>query len=221
MRRPGRQSASHNADTLPSFMVPTPPMTPSTVSPPAEHPPHHPLRAICVFCGSRHGRNPAYAEDARQLGRLLAARGIRLVYGGGRVGLMGEVADAVLAAGGEVIGVIPSLLVDKEVEHRGLTQLHEVGSMHERKALMEQLSDAFIVLAGGFGTLDEACEILTWSQLGLHGKPLGVVNTAGYYDGLTAFLDHAVDEDFISARNRGLLAVAASPEAVLDRLLSG
>jgi len=176
------------------------------------------IRSICVFCGSRHGQNPVYAEAARELGRLLAERGIRLVYGGGRVGLMGEVADAVLAAGGEVIGVIPSLLVDKEVEHRGLTQLHEVGSMHERKALMEQLSDAFIVLPGGFGTLDEACEILTWAQLGLHRKRLGLVNTAGYYDQLSSFLDHVVAEDFLSPDNRRRVLVEATPAAMLDRL---
>lgn len=180
--------------------------------------PNRVIRSICVFCGSRHGSNPAYAEAARELGRLMAERGIRLVYGGGRVGLMGEVADAVMAGGGQVIGVIPSLLVTKEVEHRGLTQLHEVGSMHERKALMEQLSDAFIVLPGGFGTLDEACEILTWAQLGLHAKPLGLINTAGYYDLLTAFLDHAQDEDFISATNRQLVKVEATAAALLDRL---
>lgn len=180
--------------------------------------PNRVIRSICVFCGSRHGSNPAYAEAARELGRLMAERGIRLVYGGGRVGLMGEVADAVMAGGGQVIGVIPSLLVTKEVEHRGLTQLHEVGSMHERKALMEQLSDAFIVLPGGFGTLDEACEILTWAQLGLHAKPLGLINTAGYYDLLTAFLDHAQDEDFISATNRRLVQVEATAAALLDRL---
>ncbi|MBA4285668.1 MAG: TIGR00730 family Rossman fold protein [Xanthomonadaceae bacterium] len=176
------------------------------------------MRSICVFCGSRHGRNPVYTEAARELGRLLAERGIRLVYGGGRVGLMGEVADAVLAAGGEVIGVIPSLLIDKEVEHRGLTQLHEVGSMHERKALMEQLSDAFVVLPGGFGTLDEACEILTWAQLGLHRKPLGLVNTAGYYDQLSSFLDHVEQEDFLSSANRRRVLVEATPSAILDRL---
>ena len=176
------------------------------------------IRSICVFCGSRHGQNPAYTEAARELGRLLAERGIRLVYGGGRVGLMGEVADATLAAGGQVIGVIPTLLVTKEVEHRGLTQLHEVGSMHERKALMEQLSDAFVVLPGGFGTLDEACEILTWAQLGLHRKPLGLVNTACYFDLLSAFLDHAVGEDFLSAGNRQLILTERTPAAVLDRL---
>lgn len=181
----------------------------------------HPIRSICVFCGSRHGSNPAYAEDARELGRLMAARGIRLVYGGGRVGLMGEVADAVMAVGGQVIGVIPSLLIEKEVEHRELTQLHEVASMHERKAMMEQLSDAFIVLPGGYGTLDETCEILTWSQLGLHRKPIGVVNTAGYYDHLSAFLDHALNEDFVTERSRHLLVIEATPAALLERLLAG
>ncbi|WP_293368152.1 TIGR00730 family Rossman fold protein, partial [Nevskia sp.] len=146
-------------------------------------------------------------------------RGIRLVYGGGRVGLMGEVADAVLAGGGEVIGVIPTLLVQKEVEHRGVTELREVGSMHERKALMEQLSDAFVVLPGGFGTLDEACEILTWAQLGLHTKPLGLVNTAGYYDLLSAFLDYANGQDFISTENRQRVLVESTSGKILDRLM--
>jgi len=178
------------------------------------------IRSICVFCGSRHGRDPVYTAAARELGRLMAERGIRLVYGGGRVGLMGEVADAVLADGGQVIGVIPTLLVEKEVEHRGLTQLHEVGSMHERKALMEQLSDAFVVLPGGFGTLDEACEILTWGQLGLHRKPLGLLNSAGYYDRLLAFLDHARDEDFLSDHNRDRVLVETDVTALLDRLMS-
>ena len=176
------------------------------------------IRSICVFCGSRHGHDPAYAVAARELGRLMAERGIRLVYGGGRVGLMGEVADAVLAAGGQVVGVIPTLLVQKEVEHRGVTELHEVGSMHERKALMEQMSDAFIVLPGGFGTMDEACEILTWAQLGLHAKPLGLVNTAGYYDRLSAFFDHALEEDFISVENRHRVLVESTPRRILDRL---
>ena len=180
--------------------------------------PRHLIRSIGVFCGSRHGRNPIYAEAARELGRLLAAQGIRLVYGGGHVGLMGEVADAVLAAGGEAIGVIPSLLIDQEVEHRGLTQLHEVGSMHERKALMEELADAFIVLPGGYGTLDETCEILTWAQLGLHRKPLGLINVGGYYDPLLAFVDRALDEDFINARSRSLLIVESTPAALLARL---
>lgn len=176
------------------------------------------IRSICVFCGSRFGSNPAYADHARELGRLMAARGIRLVYGGGRVGLMGVVADAVLAGGGEVVGVIPKLLIEKEVEHRGLTELHEVDSMHTRKAMMERMSDAFIVLPGGFGTMDEMCEILTWAQLGLHEKPLGLLNTAHYYDGLLGFFDRSRDEDFVSARNRALIRTEASPAALLDRL---
>jgi uncharacterized protein (TIGR00730 family) len=179
------------------------------------------IRSICVFCGSRHGRDPAYTEAARRLGGLMAERGIRLVYGGGRVGLMGEVADAVLAGGGEVIGVIPTLLIEKEVEHRGCTQLHEVGSMHERKALMEQLADAFVVLPGGYGTFEEMLEVLTWAQLGLHRKPVGLVNTAGYYDGLVGFIDHTLDQDFISMNSRNLLLVEPTPDAVLARLLAG
>ena len=176
------------------------------------------IRSICVFCGSRFGSNAAYADHARELGRLMAARGIRLVYGGGRVGLMGVVADAVLAGGGEVVGVIPKLLIEKEVEHRGLTELHEVDSMHTRKAMMERMSDAFIVLPGGFGTMDEMCEILTWAQLGLHEKPLGLLNTARYYDGLLGFFDHSRDEDFVSAGNRALIRTETSPAALLDRL---
>lgn len=179
------------------------------------------IRSICVFCGSRHGRDPAYTEAARALGRRMAECGIRLVYGGGQVGLMGEVADAVLAGGGEVIGVIPTLLVEKEVEHRGCTQLHEVGSMHERKALMEQMADAFVVLPGGYGTFEEMLEVLTWAQLGLHCKPVGLVNVAGYYDGLIGFIDHALDQDFISKNSRGLLLVEPTPDAVLARLLGG
>ena len=177
-----------------------------------------PPRSVCVFCGSGFGADPAYAEAARETGRLLGERGLRLVYGGGRVGLMGAVADATLAAGGKVIGVMPRLLIEREVEHRGLTELHEVDSMHARKALMAARADAFLVLPGGFGTLDELCEILTWAQLGLHDKPIGLVNTGGYYDALLAFFDHAVQQGFVSAGSRARVRVADHPAAVLDRL---
>ena len=159
-----------------------------------------PLMRICVYAGSNPGANPAYGEAAADLARLLASRGIGVVYGGGKVGLMGILADTALAAGGEVIGVIPQDLMDREIGHAGLTELHVVGSMHERKALMAELSDGFVALPGGAGTLEELIEVYTWSQLGLHAKPMGVLNVAGYYDGLAALLDHAVQEGFLRAR---------------------
>ena len=140
------------------------------------------MRAVCVFCGSSTGEDPAYAEAARDLGRLIAGNGLTLVYGGGHVGLMGVVADAALDAGGEVIGVMPKALVDREISHTSLTKLHVVHSMHERKAMMSELSDAFVALPGGNGTLEEFFEVLTWAQLGEHGKPCGLLNVAGYYD---------------------------------------
>ena len=177
------------------------------------------MKSVCVFCGSGLGANPAYAEAARETGRRLGERGLRTVYGGGRAGLMGLVADAALAAGGEDIGVIPKQLIEREVGHRGLTALHEVDSMHARKALMEKISDAFIVLPGGFGTLDETCEILTWAQLGLHDKPIGLVNTDGYFDALLAFFDHALSQGFVSTGSRRRVQVATMPDALLDRLI--
>ena len=155
------------------------------------------MRRLCVFCGSAVGGRPVYAEQARQLGGLLAARRIGLVFGGGHIGLMGVLADAVLAAGGEAIGVIPQALMDKELAHRGLTQLHVVGTMHQRKALMADLADGFAALPGGFGTGDEFFEILTWGQLGLHAKPIGLLNTAGYFTPLLAWLDQMVAEGFL------------------------
>jgi hypothetical protein len=170
-----------------------------------------------VFCGSSPGALPAYAATAERLGRLLADRGLTLVYGGGDVGLMGVLADAALAAGGNVIGVIPQALVDLEVAHRELPDLRVVGSMHERKGLMADLADAFIALPGGIGTLEELCEILTWAQLGMHRKPCGVVNVGGYFDGLLAFLDHAVAERFFRPEHRAMLLVDAEPAALLDR----
>ena len=174
------------------------------------------MKRICVFCGSNFGRGKKYQAMAVKLGHLLAERGIGLVYGGGKVGLMGTLADAVLERGGEVIGVIPEDLVKKEVAHKGLTDLRVVGSMHERKALMARLSDGFIALPGGFGTLDELCEILTWAQLGLHRKPSGILDVGGYFDLFMKFLDHSVSQGFIRQEHRDLLIVRGGPEALLD-----
>ena len=176
------------------------------------------MNNICVFCGSSYGTRPVYAEAARATGRLLAERGIGLVYGGGNVGLMGEMADAVLGAGGEVTGVIPRALMEREVGHRGLTTLHVVGSMHERKALMVDLSDGFVALPGGYGTLDELCEALTWSQLGIHAKPCGVLNVDGYFDALLALFDHAAREGFVREAHRALVLQSADPAALLDSM---
>jgi uncharacterized protein (TIGR00730 family) len=174
------------------------------------------MRRLCVFCGSSDGERPGYLELARQMGTALAERGIETVYGGGNVGLMGAVADAALAAGGRVIGVIPDGLLAKERGHRGISELEVVGSMHERKARMAKLSDGFIALPGGLGTLEELAEALTWSQLGLHRKPCGVVNLAGYFDPLIEFLDRAVEEGFMRAESRRMLLVAGDPAALLD-----
>ena len=158
------------------------------------------FRRICVFCGSNPGVNPAYKNAAAGLGRLLAERKIELVYGGGNIGLMGVLADAALEASGRVIGVIPESLMAKEVGHQGLTELRVVGSMHERKALMADLAEGFIALPGGYGTFEEFCEVVTWSQLGLHAKPCGVLNVEKYYDPLLALFDHAVKEGFFTKR---------------------
>jgi len=174
---------------------------------------------ICVFCGSRAGARPAYADAARALGVELARRKLGLVYGGGGVGLMGTIADAVLAAGGEATGVIPESLVARELAHAGLTELHVVASMHERKAKMASLARAFAVLPGAYGTLDETCEALTWTQLGLQSKPCGLLNVEGYFDPLLAFLDHAVREEFLDRENRGILLVESEPSRLLSRLL--
>jgi len=164
------------------------------------------------------GARPEYADAARTLGRLLAERGIGLVYGGASVGLMGTVADAVLAGGGEVIGVIPRTLVDREIAHRGLTELRVVSSMHERKAVMAELSDAFVALPGGLGTLEELFEVWTWAQLGLHRKPIALLDVANFFDSLAAFLDHAVNERFLNTLNRSVLITETDPSALLDRL---
>ncbi len=174
------------------------------------------MRRVCVFCGSSHGTRPAYREAAERTAVVLARRGLGVVYGGGNVGLMGVLADAALAAGGEVIGVIPAALVAKELAHRGLTDLRVVDSMHERKALMAELSDGFIALPGGYGTLEELCEVLTWSQLGLHGKPCGLLNTAGYFHPLLELLDRATEEDFLRPEHRALLLVEEDPQRLVD-----
>jgi uncharacterized protein (TIGR00730 family) len=176
------------------------------------------VSSVCVFCGSSPGRRPDYAAAAQRLGRALALSAKRVVYGGGNVGLMGVLADAALAHGGEVTGVIPRHLVDREVAHSSLSDLRIVDSMHQRKQSMADLSDAFIVLPGGLGTLEEFFEIWTWGQLGLHRKPYGLLNVAGYFDPLLAFLDHAVEERFVSNDHRALLRVADDPEALLHAL---
>ena len=176
------------------------------------------LRRICVFCGSSFGSRPAYREAAETIGRLLCQRGIELVYGGGNVGLMGAMADACLDGGGRVIGVIPRALVDKEVAHLGLTELCVVQSMHERKSLMADLSDAFLALPGGYGTWDELCEALTWTQLGIQRKACALLNVSGYYDAFLEFADRAVSEGFLKDVNRDLLLSDDDPARLLDRL---
>lgn len=176
------------------------------------------LTRVCVFCGSNPGSDPRFAGAARDLGTALATRGIELVYGGGQVGLMGILADAALAAGGRVIGVIPHALDRLEVAHKRLSELRHVDTMHERKALMVELSDAFVALPGGFGTLDELCEVLTWQQLGIHAKPVALLEVAGYFAHFRAFLDHATASGFLSAETRGLLHVADAPDSLLDLL---
>ena len=176
------------------------------------------LSSLCVYCGSRPGARPVYVEQAAALGRLLAERGIALVYGGASIGVMGAAADAAIAAGGRVIGVIPKALAEKEVAHSNLTELHVVDSMHTRKAKMAELSDAFVALPGGIGTFEELFEVWTWLQLGFHTKPVSLLNTAGYWDGLLSFLDHARDEAFLNADHRALLQVGDTPEALLATL---
>jgi len=178
------------------------------------------MRRICVFCGSSPGRTPAYAQAAVALGRELAARGLGLVYGGASVGLMGTIADTMLEAGGDVVGVIPAALIPYEVAHRGLPDLRVVRTMAERKAMMAELADGCISLPGGTGTLDEMLEMLTWSQLGEHDKPLGLLEVDGFYSSLVAFLDHAVEERFLRPEHRTMLIVETSPNALLDRFES-
>ncbi len=178
------------------------------------------MKTVCVYCGSSAGRRPEYSAAARRLGEELVSRGLDLVYGGSSVGIMKVVADAVLERGGRVTGVIPEALVRKEIAHRGLTELHVTSSMHERKMRMAELSDAFVALPGGIGTLEELFEAWTWGQLGLHAKPCGLLNVAGYWDGLTAFLDHSVAEGFVKEANRAMLVVSGDPKELLDRFES-
>jgi hypothetical protein len=178
------------------------------------------MKRVLVFCGSSPGGRPEYAQTAEELGRELASRGVDVVYGGAHVGLMGALADAALAAGGKVIGVIPNRLVEAEIAHAGLTELHIVNTMHERKAMMAELSDAVIALPGGTGTLDELFEMFTWSQLGLHRLPIGLLDTAGYWQPLLRFLEHSVNERFLRAEHFETLLVERDPGYLLDRLSS-
>jgi uncharacterized protein (TIGR00730 family) len=178
------------------------------------------MKRLCVFCGSSPGRHRAYLAAATELGRFLAKRGIGVVYGGAAIGLMGALADAARAGGGEVIGVIPRALVELEVAHAGLADLRVVASMHERKALMAELSEGFIALPGGIGTLEELFEVWTWGQLGSHHKPCALLNVAGFYDRLLGFLDFAADEGFLRPVHRNMLLVADSPHSLLDKLQS-
>ncbi|HTA45484.1 MAG TPA: TIGR00730 family Rossman fold protein [Bryobacteraceae bacterium] len=176
------------------------------------------MRRICVFCGSSPGARPRYMDAAKNLAQYLAANKVAIVFGGSNLGLMGVLADTALKAGGDVIGVIPQNLVEREVSHPGLRDLRVVNSMHERKALMAELSDAFIAMPGGFGTFEEFCEVLTWSQLGLHGKPCGLLNVEGYFDHLLALFDHAVAEKFLKPEHRRMVIADSCPESLVERL---
>ncbi len=176
------------------------------------------MKRICIFCGSSEGANPTYAQIAREVAQTLTALGYGIVYGGGRIGLMGIVADAALAAGGEVIGVIPQALSRLEIAHSGLTKLHIVASMHERKALMADLCTGFIALPGGFGTFEEFCEVLTWAQLRIHDKPVGLLNVDGYYDELLALFDKAVTEGFVSPNNRALVRSSVTFDQLIESM---
>jgi uncharacterized protein (TIGR00730 family) len=176
------------------------------------------ISSICVYCGSSPGRQGAYVQAARALALALVGRGIHLVYGGAQVGVMGALADAVLAAGGRVTGVIPRALAQREIAHAGLTELIVTGSMHERKTIMAERAEAFIALPGGIGTLEELFEVWTWTQLGLQGKPCGLLNVAGYYDSLVEFIDHTVAEEYLKPSSREILSVASDPDVLLDKL---
>ena len=178
------------------------------------------IQSVCVFCGSRLGATPQYEQAAEAVGRLLAERSRTLVYGGGNVGLMGVLADGALKGGGEVIGVIPAALMERELGHGSVTDLRIVGTMHERKALMADLADAFLAMPGGYGTLDELCEILTWAQLGLHAKPVGLLNTEGYFDAFLSFLTRSVEEGFLQPIDREMLLVDSDPARLLEQLLT-
>lgn len=172
------------------------------------------MKRICVFCGSNSGIDPIYLATAEKVGKFLADNGIELVFGGGRVGLMGKIADTVMENGGKVIGIIPQALSEREVAHQGLTELHVVGSMHERKAMMADLADGFIALPGGVGTFEEFCEIVTWAQLGIHKKPCALMNVGGFYDSFIAMFDHSMNQGFIRPQHRALVLV----ESEIDKL---
>jgi uncharacterized protein (TIGR00730 family) len=179
-----------------------------------------PSFSVCVYCGSRHGDSPAYTAAARAIGQAIGRRSWQLVYGGGKVGLMGEVADAALAAKARVVGVIPQSLQDREVGHRGLTELHVVGDMHTRKRMMAERADAFIALPGGIGTLEELYEVWTWRQLGYHDQPIGLLNTAGFYEPLLAFMRQTVKSGFLDQRQLDMIAVEEDPDKLLDVMAS-
>lgn len=174
------------------------------------------MKRICVFCGSNNGANPIYLKTAETVGQFLVSNNIELVYGGGRVGLMGKIADAVLASGGKVIGIIPESLAVKEVAHQSLTEIHIVNSMHERKALMAEYADGFIALPGGFGTFEEFCEIITWAQLGIHSKPCALLNVNGFYDNLIAMFDYSTAQKFIGNEHRNLVLVERDIEKLYE-----
>jgi hypothetical protein len=176
------------------------------------------MKSICVYCGSSFGKNPVYEQTARALGTAIAQRGLTLIYGGGRVGLMGTVADAALAAGGPVIGIMPKALVDKEIQHAQLSTLHVVDSMHSRKAMMLELADAIVALPGGFGTFEELAEAFTWAQLGFHSKPLGLLNVSNYFEHLIKLTEHAVQEGFMQDAHREIFLIEGDVERMLDRL---
>ena len=176
------------------------------------------MKSVAIYCGSSSGNQPLYIQQAQAMGTELAQRGLTLVYGGGRVGLMGTVADAALAAGGRVVGVIPKFLADKELAHTGCTELHVVETMHQRKLLMADLADGFVAMPGGFGTLEELFEVLTWGQLGLHGKPVGVLNVAGFYNTLLSLLDHMVGQEFLRVENRRQVLQSTSVPNLLDAM---
>jgi uncharacterized protein (TIGR00730 family) len=178
------------------------------------------MKKICVFCGSSFGSNKNYSDAATELGNFIAKNEMELIYGGASVGLMGEIASAVLNAGGKVVGVIPKQLIEKEVAHTGLTELHVVDSMHERKKMMADLADAFIAMPGGFGTLEEIFEVVAWGQLNLHSKPLGLLNVNGYYDSLIKFLDHTVKENFIKPEHREMILVDDKPGQLIAKLIN-
>lgn len=178
------------------------------------------VKRLCVFCGSSAGQNPEYAGAARQVGRLIASRGIALVYGGASIGLMGMVADGALEAGGEVIGVLPKTLARREVSHSDLSELHIVDTMHERKAMMANLADGFMALPGGCGTFDELFEVITWAQIGVHAKPIAILNTAGYYDPLIALFEHAISQRFVHKDHQKLILHGTDPVALLDKMIN-